>query len=327
MSRRPLPALTATMLLAVGSVALVVGIGRVEPGALGFSRLGATAVIGQGFPKVIVTPTGERRRLAAPPRRLVSLMLGADETLTALVDPERIAAVSRFADNPLLSTCADRVPDRAARIRGLDPERILALEPDMVFAASYTLDAAVRIFDAAGVPVVRFDKYESFEAVARNVRVAAAAVGRERAGEALIDEMHRRLARVAARVEGRPRPRVLYYSPVGYTTGSGTLTHEKLVRAGGRNVVAEAGLVGHKTLGIDMLVSLDPEVIVVPLWSRHGPSPVEELTKSPAWGEVRAVRDGRVYALEARWLTSVSPDAARGVEALARRIHPEVFGS
>jgi iron complex transport system substrate-binding protein len=312
--------------LALGGLGFFSVLPDTRTGALGMSRFLETRVEGGSFPKSLRSPDGTHRTIAAPPRRIVSLVLGADEILTAIVEPERLVAVSRFADSPELSTCADRVPPGAARIRGLDPESIIALQPDMVFVAGYTLESAVRILVGTGTAVVRFGEHRSFEDVARNVRVAAAAVGAESRAEALLRGMRARLDRVDARVRGRPTPRVLYYSPVGYTSGMGTLIDDKITRAGGRNVVSEAGLSGPRHLSVDLLVALDPEVIVVPRWA-PGDAAEREIQNSSIWRRTSAVRSHRVFGIDAKWLTSVSPDGVRGVEELARILHPEVFGS
>jgi iron complex transport system substrate-binding protein len=151
-------------------------------------------------------------------------------------------------------------------------------------------------------------------------------LGREQHAEAMIAGMHERMARVEARVRAREQPRVLYYSPVGYTSGKDTLVDEKIRRAGGRNVVAEIGLAGPRHLSMELMVALDPDVIVVPRWAA-GDDPARDLVTDPVWAGVRAVREGRVHTLDAKWLTSVSQDGVRGVEMLAQVLHPEAFES
>src|SRR5690606_26693799 len=140
-------------------------------GDLGLVRAGQPRIEGERFPRTIVDPSGARATIPREPRRIVSLNLGSDEMLTALVGPDRIAGVSHFSVHTEMSTCADRVPAHAARIRGLDPEHILVLEPDLVFAAAYNLESAVRLLAGAGLPVVRFGSYRSFEDVIAQVRV------------------------------------------------------------------------------------------------------------------------------------------------------------
>lgn len=288
--------------------------------------MGTTQAEAGPFPKTL-TMGARRDVLPRPPTRIASLTVTSDEMLTALVAPGRLAAVSRYAADPAISTCADRVPKEAIRIKGLDPERIIALEPDLVFVAPYTQESALRILGSATIPVVRIKSVHGFEDVALNVRLTASAVGAEARGEALIAEMDRRLELVAARVRERAHPRVLYASSGGYTTGAHTLVDEKIRRAGGRNAAAEAGLAGDVVVSLDLLVALDPDVIIVPRWSTDAEAPVREITETPAWRHSRVVGEGRVHAVPAGLLTSESQDAALGVEELARVLHPEAFRS
>jgi iron complex transport system substrate-binding protein len=286
----------------------------------------ATRVEGGRFPKQLVS-NGGRLTVPEPPRRIASLTVTADELLTALVGPERVIAVTGFADDPTIEISSQRAPRAATRIRGVDPEHTIALEPDLVFVAHYTLDSAVRILDSAAIPVVRLGETRSFDDVARNVRVAAAAVGEEARGEALLAEARLRLERIQERTRSLRPPRVLYYSAVDYTSGALTLLDEKIRLAGGRNVAAEAGLVGFRNVAVDVLVGMDPDVIVVPAWTSDRDAPVRDVVEAPAWRGVRAVREHRVYSLTAGALTSESPDGVLGVEQLARLLHPEVFPS
>ena len=138
--------------------------------------------------------------------------------------------------------------------------------------------------------------------------------------------MDARLAEVATSVKGRKRPRVLYYSPGGYTTGAGTLVNEKIERAGGENVVASYGMAGPAHLSVGLLVALDPEVILMPRWNA-AVDPTRSIADSAIWRNVRAVGEGKVIAIDSKWLTSVSPDGVRGVEEIARVLHAEAFGS
>ena len=317
-------AVIAPLLLALGAFSLGFGVLHAarHPGSQTLGLANDTRAESGPFPKTLTSGT-RSTVLARPPAHVASLTVTSDEILTRLVPPGRLAAVSRFASDPSISTCVDRVPEHAARIVGLDPERIIALEPDLVFVAHYTQESALRILDSATIPVVRFRTVHSFDDVVANVLLAAAAVGEEARGEGLVVELNDRLHRVEARVRGRPHPTVLYVSTGGYTTGTGTLVDEKIRRAGGRNAAAEAGLSGDVSVSLDLLVALDPDVIVVPRWTADETAPVRELVETPAWRTSRAVHDGRVRALAAGVLTSESQDAVLGVEALALLLHPE----
>lgn len=318
-------ALLAPLLLALGTAALGLAVFRSGSFPEVIGRYGPTRVEGTAFPKTL--RSGSRSTpLPAPPRRIASLTLSADEILAHLSAPERVRALTWFVDDPTISTCPGFAP-RAARVRGLDPERMIALEPDLVFVAHYTLESAIRILGSASIPVVRVREVHSFADIAENVRAAAAALGEVERGEELVRAMRARLAAVRERTIGRPRPRVLYFSGGGYTAFAGTIVSEKIALAGGRNAAEELGLTGMKSAALDVLVGLDPDVIVVPRWSPDEAAPILQVTRSAAFGTSRAVREKRVYALPARDLTSESPDSVAGVELLARLLHPEAFSS
>jgi iron complex transport system substrate-binding protein len=318
-------ALLAPLLLALGTLALAFAILRGGSYPDLTNAYGATRVDSGPFPKSLTS--GRRAStLSRPPVRIASLTLSADEILSRMTAPERVRALTHFVDDPSISTCAGFAPG-AARVRGLEPERIISLEPDLVFVAHYSLESAVRILTAASIPVVRFREANSFADVAENVRAVARATGDEARGEAMIAAMRGDLARIADKVRGAPRPRVLYYSGGGYTAFRNTIVGEKIERAGGANATDALGLTGMKSAALDVLVGLDPDVIVVPRWSTDEAGPIAEITESPAFRESRAVKNRHVYAIAAKDLTSESPDSVSGVELLARLLHPEAFSS
>jgi iron complex transport system substrate-binding protein len=312
--------------VSIGVVLLLAGLAARARGTTALADVyGYTRVEGAAFPKVLVD-VRSRQVVRVAPNRIASLTVSGDEILTNMVAPGRIVAVSYFVDDPAISMCADRVPKAAARIRGLDPESIIALEPDVIFVAHYTLDNAVRLLAGSGIPVARFRDVHSYADVESNVRLAAGVVGAEARGEALIASMNDRLEAVARRVRGRTPPRVLYYSPLNYTAGRGTLVDEKIRRAGGSNAVADLGLTGYDNVTLDVLVALNPDVIVVPRWSTDEAA-VRDLTANPAWRDVAASLNRRVYPIAASALTSEAPDGVLGVEELAKLFFPEAFAS
>src|SRR5438128_2379394 len=69
---------------------------------------------------------------AAPPRRIASLNLAADEMLVELVSPDRLVAVTSFSDDKSPSNVAGRVPASVARVTHARLEQLVALKPDLV---------------------------------------------------------------------------------------------------------------------------------------------------------------------------------------------------
>jgi iron complex transport system substrate-binding protein len=291
-------------------------------GARGFQD---TVIEGRAFPRRAIGPSGQARIIREPPRRIVSVYLASDELLAELVDPGRLAAVSIFADDASSSNCLGAFPPPIARVRG-EAEEILALRPDLIFVTNFTDEGTVRLLDGAGIPLVRFADWESFAAVLRDIRLTGAAVGAEARAETLARSLERRIDAVVQRVRGRPRVRVLYYEIPGYTRGAGSLIDEMIERAGGHNVARDIGVSGAGELGFENVLALAPDVMILPDYGA-GAAPPDALTRSPGWAQIPAVRAGRVHVVSAASITSVSQHAARGLEELARLIHPESSSS
>src|SRR5688572_20865958 len=88
------------------------------------------------WPRTIVDAQGTEVTIAAPPQRIASLSLAADETLLPMLTPARFVAVTALGKDPAISNVAvlaDQVPN--AIVSSDDTEQIIALEPDLVIAA------------------------------------------------------------------------------------------------------------------------------------------------------------------------------------------------
>ncbi len=279
----------------------------------------------QGFPRQIIDPVGRTLTVTRPPSRIVSGILAGDEMLSKLVEKSRISSVTYLADNPGISNVAEFYPESIYRNHGA-VEETLAAEPDLVIVAAYSNATSVEMLLNAGIPVIRFADYNSYQHLRHNLRTLAKALGAEKNAETWIADMDRRIAAVQQRVANQPKPRVLYYSLSGSTSGPGSLMDETIRLAGGQNVIKETGLKAHTRISPEMAISLQPDVILVSDWAPEGGKSARQLLlENPAWQDVPAIKNQRLYSVLGAWLTSVSPYRVKGVELLAQLLHPDVF--
>jgi iron complex transport system substrate-binding protein len=317
---RRLAAGASVALPLMAAAALARGARSVLVGTRGFTDSGADP---GRFPKPLRGPTGEVRTLPQPPQRIVSTYLGAEETLVSLVAPERVRAVSIYADDPATSNCRGHYPAEVPRLR-TDPETIVSLEPDLVCVAGFTESDVLRLLVGAGLPVVRWSRFDSFADIMGQTRLLGAAVGEEARAAEEIAAIERLLADLSVRLANVRPTRVLYYDPPTYTMGRGTLVGEILTRAGGANVVEELGIVGPGQVSIETILALEPEAIVMPRYADNVAA-LGALGATAAWREVPAVKAGKVHEIPGAWIATVSHYAARGLERVARLLHPERF--
>ena len=134
--------------------------------------------------------------------------------------------------------------------------------------------------------------------------------------------MQTKVAEVALRVEGLPRRRVYYALGFGeggeFTAGGNTFVHEMIEQAGGINIAAD--LEGW-AYSLELIVSGSPDLILCS--DENGTR--ERLISSAGYREMEAVQQGRVYTIDTDLIDRQGPRLAEGLEALARRIHPEAF--
>ncbi|HMM29867.1 MAG TPA: ABC transporter substrate-binding protein [Aggregatilineaceae bacterium] len=277
------------------------------------------------FPRTVTDGLGREITLDAPPQRMASVSLGADEILLPLVGPERLLGVSALAANPAISNVAgalDRVP--RADLTG-DPERLISLDADLVVLASYNNPAALDQLLDAGVPVFVLDDFNTLDDIRANIRLLGEATGTEIRAEALIAQMDARLDAVRAAVAGQPPVRALYYEPGGVTYGPGSTVDQIITLAGGVNVAAEAGLGAYPLIDAEFVIAADPDVILLGGWFAGAADPLAAFLADPAFADLRAVREGSVVPIRDAHLTNVSQHIAAGVEDVARALYPEAF--
>lgn len=274
-----------------------------------------------GFASVL-DDAGREVRVAAPPARIISLIPAVTEVVVALGEADRLVARTAYDTDPALahlpSTEQALIPSVEWLVRHR-PELVVA------WASGQTRPAVARLGEL-GVPVYGA-AIETLDDVDATIRRVARLLGVEARGDSLAARVRGELDEVRRAVGGRERPGVFYV--VGrdppMTAGPGTFVDELIAIAGGRNVFGDAPG-GWPQVGLEEVVRRQPDVLIVPLGDWHGAEALERLRAAPGWRELRAVRDGRVYAVAAEAFNRPGPRVGEAARRLARLLHPEAFG-
>lgn len=318
-------------LIACTFVVCVGALSQLDASRLAGSQMRSSQVLPHpehsGFPRIIIDPIGRELSLPQAPQTIVSGILAGDEMLSVLVDQERIKSVTFLADDVGISNVANQFPPSITRNYG-QAEEFVALEPDLLIMAAYNEASTIELLLNTGVPILRFTQFDTYADVRQNLRTLAKALGKDaeiRAEQWILDT-NERLNSVAEKLEHQAMPRVLYYSLSGATSGEGSLIDETIRLAGGYNVINETGLGAYATISQELAIALQPEVILINDWgTASGNSAVDVLTRNPAWQQVPAIENQRVYGVSGAWLTSSTLYRVEGVEVVARLLHPDVF--
>ncbi len=275
------------------------------------------------YPLTIIDDAGRRVTIPSKPRRIISLTLGTDEILPALVSKPRLVGVTAYASKPSMSFVTGEVGGISA-FQVANAAQAVALKPDVVFAASYTQPGVILQLTHAGIPVVEFNTFSSLADIEGHVTTIAAITDDEARGQVLVAAMQHEAAAVKLAVAGLTKPRVVFYS-AGYIYGSGT-TMDQLIRdAGGINAAAAAGIKNWQQVGPEEIVHLNPDIILTDDAGSgdivRGPA-VQQMLADPALQGVAAVKDRAVWGLSGRADSDVSQYMAWDLQDVASILHP-----
>ena len=265
--------------------------------------------------------------------RIASLTLFTDEVLLELVDPSRLVAVTAFAADPAISNVAAkavRVPRRLA----MNVEVLVALKPDLLFAANWTEADKVRQLRDAGIPVYRMGTGLTVEGIKTKIARVGELVGEPVGAGRLLDAMDARLAAVERQLSKLPSGRrlsVVDYTVWGAAQGRGSSWDEIVRRAGLVNGVGgiAADEWGQVPLSKEKLLEIDPDILILPGWTYDDPGGAAaffaKTTADPVLASLKAVRSGRAYRMPENLKTATSQYLVDAVEWLARTAYPELF--
>ena len=221
-----------------------------------------------------------------------------------------------------------------ASLYTLDEERLSELAPDLLFTQELCPVCAVSTAQVAGAlePLARCPEVVSLdparlEDVLADVLHVGARVGREAEAEALVDRLRARLERVEESVRGRPRPSVVALEWLDPPFLGGHWVPQMIAVAGGRDPFGVAPGERSRRATWAEIAAADPDWIVAMPCGFDEPGAHSELARlagRPEWESLRAVRAGRVAAVDANGCFSrPGPRLVDGVERLAGLLHPE----
>jgi len=146
--------------------------------------------------------------------------------------------------------------------------------------------------------------------------------------EALVKQIGARLGALEQQLpQSVDRPRVAFLEWLQPLYGGGHWVPEMIHRAGGADVFGRARTPSFR-ITIEDVVDAAPEILLIAPCG-YGAEQAREEYKSMSfpepWHAIPAVRNGRVYALEANsYFSRPGPRLVTGIEALAKLFHPAV---
>ena len=169
----------------------------------------------------------------------------------------------------------------------------------------------------------------SLEQIFSNLRELGEATGRTKKAEELVAEGRARLEKIEAVTRNlSDRPRVFCMEWLDPVYCSGHWVPEMVRIAGGMDALSKEGADSVR-IPWDKIVEWKPEILIVTPCGFNLEQVIQQsqqLFTYPSWSSLPAVRDGRVYAVDANsYFARPGPRVVDGTELLAHLIHPDVF--
>jgi ABC-type Fe3+-hydroxamate transport system substrate-binding protein len=268
-------------------------------------------------PITVIDDAGRTVSLERPARRIVSLVPARTDVILALGAADRLIARTRYDADPRLAGLPS--VDNA-----LTPsvEWLLAQQPDLVIAwPDDQARTVVTRLREMGVPVYASD-VETITDIERAMRHLGVLLDLETEADSLIRAMHATLDSVRAAHAAQSAVSTGYVIGLDppMLAGPGTFIHEVIEAAGGRNILADASA-RWPQVSVEQLLARDPDVIIVSIGADSPQRSLDLLRSRPGWRNLRAVRTGRLYAVDADSVNRPGPSVMATVRRFADLLH------
>ncbi len=304
---------------------LLAGCGAASSGpasSAGGASAAATAPADSGAACTFTDDLGREVTLEAAPRRVAALTGSYADIWCTAGGRDTLVASASDAWTDFDLGLGEEVANIGGAM-GVSVEELLAAAPDLVLASTNipSNQEMLPALEAAGVDVAFFS-VDTFEDYLRMLEICTGLTGSPEAyqtyGEAVAEEIEAARARAAAALEEQGSEKVLYIraaaSVVKPKGSSGTVLGEMLADLGCINI-ADQDQSLLEDLSMEAILAADPDKILIVLQGAD-PEPAKaqlegEVLSNPAWQQLTAVREGRVYYMD-KDLYHLKPNARWG---------------
>jgi iron complex transport system substrate-binding protein len=280
------------------------------------------ASVGAAFPATLTDDEGVEVTVQSAPQRIVTWAPSNTEILFALGLGDRVIGVSGgFDDFPPEAQGIEHVGGS-----NFEPnvEKVVSLEADLVLAGFGGGEEWKERLRGQGVAVFTVIATD-YDDAARDIETIGRLTGSTTEATALAGAMRASSASVRQIVSEETSVTCFYevgFEGGFFSVGPGSFIYDLLQRAGCDPVTADA-TEPFPQWSVEQLVEDDPDVYLVSSDSVGSDS--DTVGARPGFGELKAVKAGRVVLVDADLLDRPGPRLAEGLERLARALHPEAF--
>ncbi|HSK73915.1 MAG TPA: helical backbone metal receptor, partial [Pyrinomonadaceae bacterium] len=227
----------------------------------------------------------------------------------------KLVGVTSFCNYPAAAREITKIGDT------MNPnlEAIIAQKPQVVFVSTDSqIENFTRRMQEQNIAVFVTDA-KNLEGVLQNIKQIGDVLGTTEQAEKLIADLQERIGEIESKVKDKKPPKVFVQisnSPI-YTIGKDSFITDLVHRAGGVSLTENIPT-AYPNLSKETALAFEPEAIILSE-SPDNQEPNEAFKNSPA------VKNKRVYKINADLLSRPSPRIVDALEEMARALHAESF--
>ncbi|MBA3660854.1 MAG: cobalamin-binding protein [Gammaproteobacteria bacterium] len=248
--------------------------------------------------------------LTKPAERIISLAPDITEILFAIGAGSKIVGVIQGCDYP---AGAKKIPIIGA-FHGLDLERIIALEPDLIITWGHTFAHQLAPFKKMGIPIYVSAPHK-LKDIPRRMRAFGELthLGEEASAQAKLFEQT--LAAIKKRYSAKSKVRVFYQigTYTWMTVNKDNWINEVIELCGGENIFKEAQGVA-PNVSIESILAEDPEVVITDTQKSDWQKAWQP------WSALSAVAANAFFAINADLIDRAGPRLLKGAQQMCNAL-------
>ncbi|HHY41531.1 MAG TPA: ABC transporter substrate-binding protein [Thermoanaerobacterales bacterium] len=278
----------------------------------------------------ITDDEGKEITMEKPAQRIISLYSAHTENLFSLGLDEQIIGVGKSDNYP------EQVKEKKAFDYKSDPENVIAEKPDLVLIRPFISKSVpdfVEALEGAGITVVSLypNKFEDFDGY---IMKLAKLTGKTEEAKAMLQSFHEEIQKINDMTKDiQPKVRVFFESTENEcrTVTKDSMVAKAIELAGGVNIAEDAQPVSETSsiasYGVEKVLEKGKEidVYVAQKGAMNARSSPEAISSRPGYSAIKAVKEGRVYVIDEKLVSSPTFRFKQGVEELAKMFYPDIF--
>ena len=256
--------------------------------------------------------------IKSEPKRVVSLAPSITEDLYYLGVLNRVVGDTGYEDWPPAVKNITSVGGYGAYA---SLEKIAALKPDLIIADDAVFYKKGYLQDLEKIAPVIIIAPKTLDQIPKAIELLGKVFNREDRAKEVVDEFNAEVSAMKELMKNQPKVKVFYvvWNKPLMTAGGNTFISDVISIAGGINIFNDTK--NWPQVSVEEVIARNPDVIIL---TPHCGMTIEEAYK--LFAGTKAVEEGHVYMIENQNdLIHPSPRIIRGIETMAKLLHPDAF--